>query len=280
MTINDRFIPQTGYTETASFVTVKNDGSKEDISRALLREHRLTVFINETRAMEIACTPTHLPFLVTGRLISEGLISGMDDINILDICEKGLNAKVFLKEGCEIKSADHLDIPSCCTDNKNFITADQGLGSPVINGLRAMDDAIFTPEDIFRLTDHANKDMKLHRETSGTHSCYLYHEGEVIFSCEDIGRHNALDKVIGKIYLDGLSPERCAVFTTGRTPLDMVRKGIRARLGALVSKSVPTYDAVMLAKEYGLKLYSRAWPDSYEKPHDLKFPDIGPNHMQ
>ena len=279
MTISDRFIPQTGYTENVSFVTVRNDGSKEDISRTLLREHHLTVFINETRAMEIACTPTHLPFLVTGRLISEGLISGADDINILDICEKGLNAKVFLKEGCGIKTTDLINVQSCCNDNKNFVTADRGSGAPGISDPTIMDNEIFTPEDIFRLISHANKDMKLHRETSGTHSCYLYHEGEVIFSCEDIGRHNALDKVIGKIYLDGLSPERCAVFTTGRTPLDMVRKGIRARLGVLVSKSVPTYDAVMLAKEYGLKLYSRAWPDSYEKPHDLKFPDIGPNHI-
>lgn len=263
MTISDRFTQPTEYTEAVSFVNVGTDGSKKEALRSLLREHRLTVFINETRSMEITCTPTHLPFLVAGRLISEGLISGTDDINVLDICEKGLNAKVFLKEGCEIRSTDIIDVASCCTDNKILVETNTDMSSDP-KSTSDNEKKIFNPEDIFKLTEYANNDMKLHRETSGTHSCYLYHEGEVIFSCEDIGRHNALDKVIGKIYSDGISPEECAVFTTGRTPLDMVRKAVRAHLGALVSKSVPTYDALMLAKEYGLELYSRAWPDSFE----------------
>jgi FdhD protein len=96
------------------------------------------------------------------------------------------------------------------------------------------------------------------------HAAYLYKDGKVVTLFEDIGRHNALDKIIGYIYLNNIKSEDCIVFTTGRVPVDMVRKAIYAKLGALVSKAVPTVDAVNLAKEYNLNLICRAWQDSFQ----------------
>ena len=96
------------------------------------------------------------------------------------------------------------------------------------------------------------------------HAAYLYKDGKVVTLFEDIGRHNALDKIIGYIYLNNIKSEDCIVFTTGRVPVDMVRKAIYAKLGALVSKAVPTVDAVSLAKEYNLNLICRAWQDSFQ----------------
>ncbi len=282
MTISDRTVINDSLTRETPFTVVKPDGSLGEVTRALLKEHLLTIFIDETKAMEICCTPTHLPELVVGRLISEGLFADTDGIDVIDICEQGLNAKVFTKQGGspfvsspQLRTRDTAFISSCCTDNRQFVERRDDLsvspgqkyktmGLPPAAEVNRKTKASVSGSDIFAVTEFANKDMKLHKETSGTHSCYLYHKSSVIFSCEDIGRHNALDKAIGKIYLERLDPGECIVYTTGRTPLDMIRKAVRAGLCALVSKSVPTYEAAMLAKEYGLLLCSRSWPDSYE----------------
>ena len=70
-------------------------------------------------------------------------------------------------------------------------------------------------------------------------------------------RHNALDKAVGCAVLAGLPLAECVLYTSGRVPLDMVRKAIRAGVPALVSKSMPTVQSLELAEEYGLKLFIR-----------------------
>ena len=64
--------------------------------------------------------------------------------------------------------------------------------------------------------------------------------------------------------MNNIKSEECMVFTTGRVPVDMARKAIFAKPGAIVSKAVPTIDAVKLAKEYNLNLICRAWQDSFQ----------------
>ena len=108
------------------------------------------------------------------------------------------------------------------------------------------------------------ENASLHRQTKGTHSCYLSHRGIYQGVFEDIGRHNALDKAVGYALINGLSFQDCILFTTGRVPVDMVKKAVTAGIPVLVSKAVPTMDAVEMAKRYHLTLICKAWPDSYE----------------
>jgi FdhD protein len=120
------------------------------------------------------------------------------------------------------------------------------------------------PEWVFDLADHFASGTKIHKITRGTHGCYLSVRGEVVYVCEDIGRHNALDKAIGCIALRGYEKKDCILFTTGRVPTDMVKKVILSKIPVLVSKSTPTNEAVDLAKRYNLTLICNAWPDQYE----------------
>lgn len=118
------------------------------------------------------------------------------------------------------------------------------------------------PRQVLDLARAFAEDTPLHHATYGTHSCYLALDGALRLACEDLGRHNALDKAIGHALDAGLPRERCLVFSSGRIPMDMVSKVIRAGIPVLATKSMPTDLAVRTARETGLTLICCARPDS------------------
>jgi len=107
------------------------------------------------------------------------------------------------------------------------------------------------------LADAMGQGLPLYRATHAVHSCLLLRAGRILYRCEDLGRHNALDKAVGCALTEGVPLAECVLFTSGRVPVDMVRKAIRAGVPALVSKSMPTVQSLELAEEYGLKLFIR-----------------------
>ena len=85
----------------------------------------------------------------------------------------------------------------------------------------------------------------------------MLRDGKILYQCEDLGRHNALDKAVGCALAEGVQLGQCVLYTSGRVPVDMVRKAIRAGVPALVSKTMPTVQSLELAEAYGLKLLIR-----------------------
>jgi FdhD protein len=258
MNINNR----SKYIETntvADAYMVRNDGSAENHESDIVREHNLNIFINDELVMRLVCTPNDLTELVIGRLISGGYIESTDEIDMISICEYGKDARVFLKKSECLIDVGAAEEPTCCTDNRVIMTK-----RPDGNDVRPLKKADFKSEWVFALAAAFKDDSKIHRRTSGTHSCYLAIKGDVVYTAEDIGRHNALDKAVGAALLKGYDLHDCMLFTTGRVPADMARKAITAGIPVLVSKSVPTDAAIELASEYNLTLICKAWPDSFE----------------
>ena len=269
MNINNR----SKYIETNSVtqaVVVRPDGSSEACESDIVLEHNMNIYIDGQLALRLVCTPNDLAELVVGRLISGGYIHSTDEIETLSICEYGRDARVFLKgsgnnvsspgdQNAVLVNAVAAEEPTCCTDNR-VIMAPRPDGAPML----PLPKADYKPEWVFELAAAFKRDSRIHSRTAGTHSCYLASGGDIIYSAEDIGRHNALDKAVGAAALRGIAMKDCMLFTTGRVPADMARKAITAGVPVLVSKSVPTNAAVELAREYGLTLICRAWPDSYE----------------
>jgi len=236
------------------------DASKEGCLASCLNELEVEVFINEIRSVIINCTNTYLEELIVGRLLSEKIISDIEEIEKIYICDSAVRARVFLKEGIDL-AEETLRIASCCPDNQIYVKRvnekrDKEIGS--------FSDINIEHETICKMINVSNDEMQLHKKTSGTHSCHLFYKDEMIFACEDIGRHNAMDKAIGYLYMNHLKPKECALFTTGRVPLDMIRKAVNAKIPILISKSVATAQAIASARENHVKLICKAWPDSYE----------------
>ena len=241
-------------------------GSRED---DVITEHLMDVYINEHLTMKLTCTPSHLAELVLGRLLTEGIVESTEEVDHIYVCEYGRRARVFLKGYDGAQKNEQKDLgekpdslgkdayvemtPSCCTGN--HILNDYFVRSMQV---KPVDSLSWKRRWIFHLMDVFEADTPLHSRTGSTHSCYLMIDGEIMFRSEDIGRHNALDKVIGYALRHGLDLTKAIVYTTGRIPTDMAMKALRAGIPVLVSRKKPTAEALQLAAEYGLTIIGEA----------------------
>lgn len=256
MKISDQTRNLDSTSESAS-IAYYPDGRIEAMETEIVKEHFMTVSVNGSLVFRTVCTPSYLAEMVVGRLLTEQLIRDVHEIRRIYICESGSRAKVFLDHTVSFEKSVQAD-PTCCTDNRTF------LKNPSNQELQPLKNAKWKPAWIFRMTQAFSDDSSIHRITRGTHGCYLSVDGEIVFSCEDIGRHNTLDKAIGYAALHGYPPERCMLFTTGRVATDMVRKVVAAGIPVFVSKAVPTDEAVEMARYYNLNLICKAWNDRFE----------------
>ncbi len=219
-------------------------------------EHIMEIFLNERLIVRLVCTPDNLEELVMGRLLSSGYITGQEDVECIYICENGQRAKVYLSKEIVLEESMKVE-QTCCTANRQ-------IWNPQDNMMKRLPKAYYSAQWIFGLADEFAKGSKIHKRTKGTHSCILMYDGKIVYGAEDIGRHNALDKALGFAVINGYEREKCILFTSGRIPVDMAEKVVRAKIPVLVSKAVPTNMAVRMAKEYNLTLICKAWQDSYE----------------
>ena len=280
-----------GLTGETPVRTIRRDGKVEKTGQELLHEQVLQVFVNGKLTMRLVCTREYLPELVMGRLLTEKMILCAEDVRSVTVCRFGRNALVTLREreGDALPASDSGDggqgqkspegasdepgnkdgrrqensaavetVASCCTGNQIL---DRSLA--LDPELRPADGRKIRKEWIFRLADAFAREQPLYAATRSIHSCILSRCGRILFSCEDIGRHNALDKAIGYALLHEIPLPECEVYTSGRIPLDMTEKVIRAGIPVLVSKAAPTVEAVELARSCGIMVIGQARPDSF-----------------
>ena len=264
-----------------TYTYIGREGERHTDSEPVLEEHVIDVYINDRLTMKLICIPQFLTELVLGRLLTEGIIETVKDVEQIYICKHGLRARVMLRgnkgenETLQATVADShpqagrvaLDdgapqesftetTPSCCTGN--HILNDYFLTQKEVKPVAPIP---WKASQIFDLADRSHAGMPLHRQTFATHSCFLAKDGTLLFQCEDIGRHNALDKAIGYALRHEIPLTECMVYSSGRIPTDMAMKAIRAEIPILSSKASPTAEAIELAKEYGLTLVCAARRD-------------------
>lgn len=193
------------------------------------------VFVNGQEAFGLSCTPENLQELVLGHLYTEGIIKSLKQAENMEIQEE--ERKIYVR----LEAA---------TGKDSSAERNHALSS-LKNETRIPDPAVLflTADEIFE------QPGELFRETGCAHSCAFWKNGKVQCSFEDIGRHNALDKVMGRMLLESLSPENGVIFTSGRISADYLHKIIRSGIRTVVSRAAVTAEAVSLARESGIRLY-------------------------
>lgn len=214
---------------------IRRDGTAFMKMEPVLTEHSLTVLVNKTLRFSLVCLPQYQKELILGHLVTEGYLSSMEEVTSFVLSPDGENAEVTLCHPPEKRPlARVMPIP-------------------------------YETEWLFSLADRFAAGMPLHQKTFATHSCFLAARDTLLFRCEDIGRHNALDKAVGFALLNEIPLTSCILYSSGRMPLDMVQKAIYAGLPVLCSKGAPTQKAVALARQYDLTLFCATRKDSMKQ---------------
>lgn len=225
---------------TPRTVVVNRDGRVLEKDTDIVKEHFLSVYIDEVLSMELVCTPAMMPELVLGRLVTEGMISSIKEVKHLYICEQGTCCQVSL-----------------CTDLR------ASESSPKSESSGCVDTFIWKSEWVFALADIFAQGTPIYRITHGVHSCMLAVKDQPVYCCEDLGRHNALDKVVGCACRDGMDLRQTILYTSGRVPTDIMLKAIRSQIPMIISNAAPTDNAVELAKKYGVTLICSTRPGHF-----------------
>ncbi len=116
-------------------------------------------------------------------------------------------------------------------------------------------------DDIRRLLVTFRNISALYQETGGVHSAALSDGKDILLFSEDIGRHNAVDKLIGKAFLRSISLEDRVLLTSGRVTSEIVTKAARSRFPILVSRAAPSCMAISIAEDAGITLIGFARGD-------------------
>jgi FdhD protein len=208
-------------------------------------------------------TPGHDLELALGFLLGEGIVRDASEVVHLDHCrnvtkpeEVGNVVKVELAEGLrpdlERLQRNFYMTSSCGVCGKGSIEALEMMQCPVL----PQAEPIWTADMIHALPDRAREAQTVFRFTGGIHAASLFSpEGKVLVSREDIGRHNAVDKVVGAVRLGkiDLGPN-ALLLVSGRAGFELVQKTLMAGIPIMAAVGAPSSLAVDLAREHGLTL--------------------------
>lgn len=261
--------------ESVRLPVIKVQGREKRIAEdTVVREVPITIFFNKKEIVTILCSPNQVKELAVGFLFSEGFIGGLNDLHSVGHhCEENvIRVEGRPREGQgEILSRRVMS--SCCGKNRvsfNFEN-DASLLRVQSSEVRiTLDDAVY-------YANYLDDNSELFRATGGTHNGGLGCAGKVLFTCHDIGRHNVLDKLLGKALLMGLDLSDHVLFFSGRVSSEILVKVAKMNIPILVARSAPSDLAIALAEDLNISLVGFARGDRlniYTAPERIKLPPL------
>lgn len=245
------------------------DGSSIRDHCDVVVEDVLTIKVECVGNFAIMCTPTDVVALAVGFLFAEGIITSAEDI------------VQFTQQTDPNVVAIRVDDPERVVGGRNLIvTSSCGMcGNRTIGklmeGLPRAGDAMRISPGVLRAAARRMRDQQeLFARTGGTHAAAIFSaSGEIVAMGEDIGRHNALDKAVGKCLLAGRVLHEHGVMLSGRTSLEMLVKAAQAGLEIVGAVSAPTSLAIEVAERCHITLCGFVRTDRatiYTRPHRVQ----------
>ena len=242
-------------------------GKTESLRDIVIRESPVTILLDDVELANLMCSPKKLDCLAVGFLFAEGIIRSKKDIKKVIADEKDGAVWVELRKARK-SPEDHIA--------RRFITTGCGRGMTFVDAtkdgrhLRSKSRFKVRVDSIPLLMKEFLRKSRLYRLTGGVHSAAMCSARSILVFNEDIGRHSAIDKVVGECILKGIRTNDRIMVTTGRISSEILVKAARCQTPIIVSKSAPTDLAVRLAADFGItvvgfargsrmNIYSNSW---------------------
>ncbi len=219
------------------------NGQFRQFEKPVVREQPLTIIANGIELATFLCTPEKLDYLTIGFLAFEGIIGGLDDICDLDVDPE--NGVVEVRLATEVVKPQKRVFTSGCGMGLTFTLR-------ISHYPHLHSDLSLTPEQIFPLMQQLFEGATMYKASRGIHAAALSDTERVLLLAEDVGRHNALDKILGEAMMKGIRTQGRILLTSGRISSEMLRKGAFMRTPFLISRTSPTTLSIEAAKRLGV----------------------------
>lgn len=216
---------------------------KEDL---LATDKPINIFVNGKHFVTLMASPKNLKELAIGHLIGEGIIYKLEEIERVRV--RGTDVDVRTREAIQPESAKSFRLTSFgASEGTPEFLSGSSIPKPKFTEFEA--------GDILEAFKSLHSMSNVYRRTGGTHAAALFTmDGKLYFCFEDVGRHNAVDKVIGRGVIENLDFSKSFLILSGRLSADIVIKCARAGIPLVASKAAPLHSGVLAAEMSGLTL--------------------------
>lgn len=210
------------------------------IEEDIIGEYPLSLILNKNYHSTFLCTPRDIKPLIVGFLATKGHIKNKNDIKKIEIneLESIVNVEIF-NEGHKNLNKEIIFLNSL-----NYIECEKVENSSVNIEI----------ETIYEIMDKNLNSSKLFKDTGGVHSVSIFNQNKAVITCEDVARHNAMDKAIGHCVLEGINLKDKIILVSGRISLEMMLKAAQMQIPVIISKSAPTNLSIELANKLNITL--------------------------
>jgi FdhD protein len=238
-------------------LSVNVDGIDQDgktVNTAVITERPLTLFLNAREIVTMMTIGDHPELLAVGYLLNQSMLQFDDEITGIEY-EADIET-IVVRTKRETNYEDKL--------RKKVQTSGCAQGTAFGDLMESFDTITLSTTAqlrtswLYSLTKKINTSPSLYLKAGAIHGCVLCQEDRPLIYVEDVGRHNAVDKIAGYMFLNGIDPDDKMFYTTGRLTSEMVIKTVKMRIPVLVSRSGFTAWGVDLARQANLTLVGRA----------------------
>jgi FdhD protein len=216
------------------------------VSAAVVDEAQICISVNGEELATFMCTPKDLEAMALGFLYNEQLIEGMEDVRSVHVSQADTCVDVWLHQMDFVAPSRQIVTAGC----GGGVTFDDlsGRHEPLHSDLQV------TPERLAALMRNTHLGADLYRQARGIHTAALSWNDEIALQVEDVGRHNCLDKLAGRMLLDRAFRPDGIVLSSGRISSEMINKARRLRAPVVCSRTSPTSLSVELAASWNMTI--------------------------
>ena len=235
---------------TQSVTGTDQTGARVEIKVPM--ERPLTLYLNAQEIVTMMTIGDYPEYLALGYLLNQNMLKYNDAVTEVEYYD---DLQVVV-----VRTEHHTNFEAKL--KKRTQTSGCAQGTAFGDLLEAVESVVLPKAELrtswlYQMTQTINTMPSLYLEAGAIHGCVLCKEGEPLCYTEDVGRHNAVDKIAGWIYRHGIDPSDKILYTTGRLTSEMVIKTVRMGIPILVSRSGFTAWGVDLARQIGLPLVGR-----------------------